>query len=104
MNMHVQSTLSNLVQSNNKTSLPAGKAAASENKPATDATYARGKDQLSINDSTDKLRNLGSSIHEQTPVDETKVSRIKALIDSGNYTVNPQRVAAKLLNMEQTLP
>lgn len=37
-------------------------------------------------------------------VNETRVADIKAAIESGTYTINPERIADKMLQMELKLP
>jgi negative regulator of flagellin synthesis FlgM len=55
---------------------------------------------------TGAARNLAAleqSLRELPAVDEVRVALVKQRLDNGTYQVDPQRVADKLLRMEQEL-
>ncbi len=49
------------------------------------------------------LAALEQSLHNLPAVDEQRVAAVKRRLDGGEYQINPQRVADKLLHMENDL-
>ncbi len=49
------------------------------------------------------LAALEQSLQELPAIDEQRVAAVKRRLDSGEYQINPQRVADKLLHMESEL-
>jgi flagellar biosynthesis anti-sigma factor FlgM len=50
------------------------------------------------------LSEITQRLLSEPSVDEANVARIAALVRSGDYQIDPQRVAEKLIAMERTLP
>lgn len=49
------------------------------------------------------LAALEQSLHNLPAIDEQRVAAVKRRLDSGEYQINPQRVADKLLHIERDL-
>lgn len=71
---------------------PAGKAGSS----------AAGSD-VHLTDAGRQLAGIAQSLRELPAVDEARVAAVRQRLDSGDYKVDPQRVADKLLGMEHDL-
>jgi negative regulator of flagellin synthesis FlgM len=56
-----------------------------------------------ITDTAARLALLEPALREAPAVDGAKVATIRAAIESGQYTVQPEHVAAQLLQIEQAL-
>lgn len=57
-----------------------------------------GSDQLSISQVGYDHQVAKSAVSEASDVREDKVAKIKAMVDAGTYSVNPEDFANKLLN------
>ncbi|MBQ8627571.1 MAG: flagellar biosynthesis anti-sigma factor FlgM [Agathobacter sp.] len=57
-----------------------------------------GSDQLSISQVGYDHQVAKSAVSEASDVREDKVAKIKAMVDAGTYSVNPEDFASKLLN------
>lgn len=60
-------------------------------------------DSVSLTDTAARLQKLESSIAELPVVDAERVERIRNAIASGEYEVNPERIADKLLDLDDKL-
>ena len=57
-----------------------------------------GNDQLSISQTGHDFHAVKGAVAEASDVREDKVARIKAMVDAGTYSVDPEEFANKLLN------
>ena len=64
---------------------------------------ASGGTGVNITDSARQLAALEQAIRALPEVDETKVAQIRSAIADGSYKVAPERIADKLIRMEQEL-
>lgn len=60
-------------------------------------------DSVSITDSARRLSALAQAVHDSPEVDTERVAELQQAIGNGQYTINPDRVADRLLQMEQDL-
>lgn len=60
-------------------------------------------DTVSLTNTAAQLRSLENSLAELPVVDTQRVESIKQAIADGSYQINAQRVADKLINLEQGL-
>jgi negative regulator of flagellin synthesis FlgM len=60
-------------------------------------------DAVTITNQASKLKALEDSVSTQSVVDSERVEQLKSAIDSGDYKVDPQRVAEKFLQFESNL-
>ncbi|MEO7773965.1 MAG: flagellar biosynthesis anti-sigma factor FlgM [Steroidobacteraceae bacterium] len=58
---------------------------------------------IHITDTARTLASLEESMKKMPAVDEKKVTLVRDSLRDGNYKIDPQRVADKLLRMEQEL-
>ncbi len=65
----------------------------------SDITTAR--DGVTLTSTAARLRSLESTISSLPVVDSKRVAEIKQSIDEGSYEIDPQRIAEKMLDMEQ---
>jgi negative regulator of flagellin synthesis FlgM len=68
-------------------------------KPVT----ASGGEGVRITDSARQLAALEQAIRDLPNVDEAKVARVRAAIADGTYQVAPNRIADKLIRLENEL-
>jgi negative regulator of flagellin synthesis FlgM len=60
-------------------------------------------EDLHITDTARTLASLEQSVKQMPAVDEKKIAMVRDSLRDGNYKIDPQRVADKLLRMEQEL-
>ena len=60
-------------------------------------------DSVNITDSARRLFALAQAVQEAPEVDSERVAALQNAIGNGQYTINPDRVADRLLQMEQDL-
>jgi negative regulator of flagellin synthesis FlgM len=64
---------------------------------------ATGGDQVTLTDTARRLSELTQTVTAQPVVDRSRVDEIRAAIADGSYRVNPEQIAAKLLQTEKEL-
>ena len=67
------------------------------NTQKTNKAASMGSDQLSISQAGYSYQVAKSAVSEASDVREDKVAKLKAQIDAGTYSVNPDDFASKLL-------
>lgn len=76
-------------------------------KPVTtvgaDSVPVADTDSVHITQSARSLAALAQAVHDTPEVDNARVSAVQQQIESGQYTVNPDRIASRLLQLEQDL-
>lgn len=60
-------------------------------------------DQVKLTKTVESIEALSTALAEGGFVDHNKVERIKKLIESGEYKINSESIAKKLLELEKTL-
>ena len=78
-----------------------GEATSTTNTNAAAASGNPVGDALTLSTGAEQMRNLSDNLSEQTPFDQGKVDRIKALIDQGEYQIDSAKIAEKLRAFEQ---
>ena len=61
---------------------------------------ASSNDKVTLTDTAAKLKALESDLTNQPVVDGSKVKNMQTSIQSGNYKMNPERIADKMINFE----
>lgn len=64
------------------------------------ASPAAGDDSVKLSGLADVIRSTASSLADEPSVDDAKVQRIKDAIANGQYPVDSQRLAQKLIDFE----
>jgi negative regulator of flagellin synthesis FlgM len=88
-----------------------GQGAAVENQGAKDRNAASGEpqtasntsDRVSLTGEARQLHQLESRIAGEPVVDRQRVQAIRSAIEDGSFSVNPHRIADKMLSLEQAL-
>ncbi len=60
-----------------------------------------GQDTISLTDTAARMRSLENTVASMPVVDSQRVAEIKQAIVEGTYEINPERIAEKMLDMEQ---
>ncbi|WP_027858795.1 flagellar biosynthesis anti-sigma factor FlgM [Marinobacterium jannaschii] len=60
-------------------------------------------DTVKLSSAAQSLQNVQSKLADTPDVDQNKVERLKAEIESGNYQVNAEKVAAGMMSFEDML-
>lgn len=72
-------------------------AAGADSSPATEG------DSVHITQSARSLATLSQAVKDSPEVDNGRVAAVQQQIESGQYTVNPERIASRLVQLEQDL-
>ena len=79
----------------------------SKPKQATDkgqATHSTDTtDNICLTDTAKKLKILEKQLSQESPVNEQKVAHVRAALQHGNYQVDPEKIAEKMLDFESKL-
>jgi negative regulator of flagellin synthesis FlgM len=59
-----------------------------------------GQDKVSLTDMASRLKSLENKLAEQPDVDQARVDRVRTALARGEYRVNPDRVADKMMDFE----
>lgn len=74
------------------------------NDPVQQAERAKGgTDQLSLTGEARQLHEVESRIASASVVDSSKVGAVRTAIENGTFSVNAERIAEKLMSLEQAL-
>ena len=76
-------------------------------KPVTpagaDASPTAETDSVHITQSARSLAGLSQAVQDTPDVDSARVAAVQQQIEAGQYTINPDRIASRLLQLEQDL-
>lgn len=70
---------------------------------AADSSATAESDSVHITQSARALGALSQAVQEAPEVNTARVSAVQQQLESGQYTVNPDRIASRLLQLEQDL-
>lgn len=59
-----------------------------------------GADKISLTDTAARLKALEHQLTKQSEIDDNRVSNVQEAISNGNYKVDPERVADKMISFE----
>ncbi len=65
------------------------------------AGSSAGQDTVILTDTAARMRSLENTVASMPVVDSQRVAEIRQAIQEGSYEINPERIAAKMLDMEQ---
>ena len=66
-----------------------------------DSGSSSSSDKVSLTSTAAKLKALEQQLSTQPDVDMRKVSEVQTAIANGNYDVNPENIADKMMNFEE---
>jgi negative regulator of flagellin synthesis FlgM len=72
-----------------------------DNQPAGTAGSS---DRVSLTGQACQLRELEAQLATEPVVDRQRVTAIRSAVENGTFAVNPQRIAEKMISLEQLLP
>ena len=64
---------------------------------------ASGSDKVSFTGEASKLQALERELASQPVVDSQRVEAVRSAVDNGTFEVNPERIAEKMISLEQAL-
>ena len=73
------------------------------NSASSESAPAAQTDSVHITQSARSLAALSQIVNDTPDIDAGRVAAVQQAIDSGQYTVSPERIAARLLQLEQDL-
>jgi negative regulator of flagellin synthesis FlgM len=75
-----------------------GKAAAVAGNPSGSSS-----DRVSLTSEARQLKELETQLAAEPVVDSQRVATVRSAVENGTFTVNPQRIAEKMISLEQAL-
>lgn len=60
-------------------------------------------DKVSLTSTAARLKNIEQRLASEAPVDNNRVKQVKSAINNGEYNVDADRVANKMINFENSL-
>lgn len=81
---------------------PASRSGNGVENPGSGVSAASG-DRLSLTDMAQQMRELESKIQGQPRVDRQRVEAVKEALNNGTFSINPERIAERLIGLEQAL-
>lgn len=72
-------------------------------KEGASSSSASSSDKVSLTSTGSALSELSQRVSNSTGVDKAKVDAIRTALKNGTYPFNPDRIAQKMLDMEQWL-
>lgn len=98
------SSNSETTQSGVSSSAPSSaKKAGSDNSQNTSGATPAAADTVTITRQAEYLQMLEVNVNSQSEIDSDRVARLKVAIDTGQYDIDPLRVAEKLIKFESEL-
>ncbi|NOZ38515.1 MAG: flagellar biosynthesis anti-sigma factor FlgM [Gammaproteobacteria bacterium] len=76
-----------------------------DNKESNSArkVSSNGADKVSLTSTAARLKDIEQRLASQAPVDNDRVKQVKSAINNGEYNVDADRVANKMINFENSL-
>ena len=82
-------------------SVQRGSDSASNSQSSNTSSSASNQDSVSLTNMAERLQRLESNLAQHSEVDQTRVENIKDSMSRGEYKVNPERVADKMMDFEK---
>jgi negative regulator of flagellin synthesis FlgM len=99
---NISSSLNGL-SSNTGSSKTTKQTSASESGRSSVSSGSVAQDSVKLTEQAQSLGSLQQKITDSPDTDDNKVASIKAAIDSGDYKINSDRIASKMLTQENAL-
>lgn len=72
-----------------------------ENQPGNSS--ATSADRVTLTDTASKLKDIEQQVNSASVVDNARVAEVQSAITNGEYTVNADRIADKMLTLEDAM-
>jgi len=100
--------ITGLPRNNKATNDRSGQVKANESETSTTSSQestsqAAGADTVSLTGTAAKLRQLEAALSELPVADNERIDSVKRAVANGTYEIDPQRIAAKMLDFERSL-
>jgi negative regulator of flagellin synthesis FlgM len=69
----------------------------------TNSPAGGSSDKISLTGQAQQLQELEKQLASQPVVDSQRVEAVRNAVENGSFTVNPERIADKLISLEQAL-
>ncbi len=66
-------------------------------------TSSDGADKVSLTSTAARLKDIEQRLANQTPVDNNRINQVKSAINNGEYNVDADRVASKMIDLENAI-
>jgi negative regulator of flagellin synthesis FlgM len=74
------------------------------NSPSGDSTATQtGSDRVSLTGEARQLQELETRLASQPVVDSQRVEAVRSAVENGTFTINPERIAEKMMSLEEAL-
>jgi flagellar biosynthesis anti-sigma factor FlgM len=80
-----------------------GKTAAKAQPTGAENTQAAPTDEVQLSDSAKSLRSLTSTVNQLPEINSARAEKIKAALESGEYSIDELVLANKIINSEKLL-
>jgi negative regulator of flagellin synthesis FlgM len=78
-------------------------AAAGTAAPGSGSSSSSQADSVHITDSARTMAALSQAVSSSPDIDTARVAVVQQALDAGQYTINPQRIADRLVQLDQDL-
>ncbi len=75
----------------------------SSNTSTSSRVSSDAADKVSLTSTATRLKDIEHRLTSESPMDDNRIKRVKSAISNGEYDVNPDRVAHKMINLEDSL-
>jgi negative regulator of flagellin synthesis FlgM len=74
-----------------------------ESNPASQTSTSSAGDNVTLSSTPNLLKSVRETIENTPAVDMNKVEMIKQQISAGEYPINPDRIASKMMDLERLI-
>ncbi len=93
---------SSRAQQTGERSVTSSKKESSDSTKGTSSRSSAGSDKVSLTNTAERLKALEHQLASQPEVDKGRVSSVQNAISNGEYKVDPERVANKMIDFESS--
>ncbi len=74
-----------------------------KDKSSSESATTSGSDKVSLTGNASRLQELERELQSRPVVDGQRVDAVRTAIENGTFEVNPERIAEKMMSLEQAL-
>ena len=74
-----------------------------KDKNSPESATASGSDKVSLTGDASRLQELERQLQSKPVVDSQRVDAVRSAVENGTFEVNPERIAEKMMSLEQAL-